>query len=1044
MQFSDTQPTHTGTSSDARLLLCTCYPCDTECHILLLSRSIPASLPFDPQLRPDPAAGRPSSSAAINELKRDIMRTLAECFLPLVPSLPHPKYCVMPLWACAKTQYGWARDGGGEVPLAEALLRRLGEDGCALLRQANAQGHSNLWWALSKAPNRGLVAAQGQVLAVSAECLVGMRAKDLRAQGCSNVLLACSRLKYKDARLVHHMTRCLVELLTEANAQDLSNALYALGELREDCGHVPRPEDLNQLVGAAVRRLRGWRAEEETAGGVQGISNVLLGCAKLGVEDGEAVQLLAAAAGAVARRMTEQGLANSVWALGKLLGAGGGGGIGVPTPPAPRHSTAAAAAGSSAAAVCNAVMELLQEVQRRLRRDGAAAPVFSGQSLSITLYGMALLQPYILRAAETAQEKSPKDEWAAGLTAVAAALAGECERRSFGGFVPQDIANATWALARLGHTYQGWFAAAVAAAQRPAFVSTAIPMHWTQLWSALALVRHRPPPELVDCTARAVAGHARRSDSQAFALLLWSFAVLGVWEERLAGVLLGRLAELVEQEQGQEVTAVGGGGAGAGGSASLLVEQALTNALWAVAVAGPGALVAHAREVGMLLREAARRWEQGASFISEHLHQLWQVQLELEAVGGGGPTALSPILPAACSANSVAGGRGGAAAAGSRALLAAMERAADVERQGGAMTVSSMQREVAAALRRLQLQQQQQQREPPRAQSLGPQGSEHEGQAGGGAAAFGSPDSYPSSLPALAISKIQLEPLVPALRSRVDVLVELSDGRVVAVEVDGPVHYMRNSPYEHTKDGPTALRDRQLARVFGQGNVVCVPHWEWGAVKRDREAEEAYLWGLLVGAEGVAGEEAPAVVAAWGKERPRRMQQSPQQQQAQQQEPPGTVSHAPGGGAAGRAMVEGVAGPAGVRPRGRRPRAGPQGAATGEVGHGSAARGGEAARPGAPEPQAGAGTTQRGRSLEVERAADGTARDGQVGWGHVSVGRARYRLPAYISGALGPLQSGGPVVYGIWLHVLHVQSGWPVQGMCSWLSSTGHPLYLPA
>ncbi len=217
---------------------------------------------------------------------------LAERFLPLVLYLPHPKYCVMPLWACAKTQYGWAGDGEGDVPLAEALLRRLGDDGCALLQQANAQDHSNLWWALSEAPNPELVAAQGQLLAASAECLVGMRGKGVVPQVCSNVLLACARLQYKDARLVHHMTRCLVEF-SDPDAQALANALYALGELREDCGHVPHPEDLDRLVGAVVQRLCGG----------------------------------------------------------------------------------------------------LQEGQRRLRVNGAAAPVFSGQDLSITLYGMALLQP---------------------------------------------------------------------------------------------------------------------------------------------------------------------------------------------------------------------------------------------------------------------------------------------------------------------------------------------------------------------------------------------------------------------------------------------------------------------------------------------------------------------------------------------------------------------------------------------------------------------------------------------------------------------------
>ncbi len=955
-------------------------------HSLLLSRSLPASLPFNPQLPPDPAAGRPSS-AAIDEVKQDIMRTLAERFLPLMPSLPHPKYCVMPLWACAKTKYGWAGDGGEEVPLAEALLRRLGQDGCALLQQANAQDNANLWWALSEAPNPELVAAQGQLLAASAECLVGMRGKGMVPQVCSNVLLACARLQYSDARLVHHMTRCLVEF-SDLDAQQLSNALYALGELREDCGHVPHQEDLDQLMSAIAQRLRGGRTGEEVAAVLkpQQVSNILLGCAKLKVEGGEAVQLLAAAAGAVAGRMTGQGLANSVWALGKLLGAGQGGGSGIPTSSAPGRLSAS---GGGCATTANAVVQLLQEVPRRLRRNGAAAPVFTCQALSNTLYGMALLQSYILKAAGTAMEGSIRTAWSAALTAATEALAGECEGRSFEGFKPQEVANATWALAQLGHSDQGWFTAAVAAAQRPAFASAAVPMAWAQLWSALALVRHRPPPELVECTARAVVRHARRLASQDCSVLLWSFAVLGVWEERLAGVLLGRLAELVVRGQGQEVGARGGGGPEAESSAFLLVEQNLANALWAVAVAGPGALVAHSREVGMLLREAVRRWEKGASFVNEQLQQLWQVQLELQAVEGGeggGPAALSPILPGACRGN----GEGRSdEAAGNGTLLAAMERAADEERQGGGTTVSSMQREVAAALRRLQLlqqrqqqQQQQQQHGPPRAQLLEPQGSEQEGQAEGGAAASDSPDGYRSFEPVLAVRKIQLEALVPALRSQVDVLVEWSDGRVVAVEVDGPTHYMRNSPYKRTKDGPTMLRDRQLARVFGQGNVVCVPHWEWEAVKRDSEAAEAYLWGLLVAGEGAAEAVLRAAVAGVGKKGPRRVQQQEQQQQRQQQQqqmqPPSTASSAPGSHSAGRVTAEGGVNLAGVGARGRRPRAGPQGAAlTGEAGHGCAAPGMEAARPEAPGPQRGAGATRRGQPLG--EATAGVGREGQVG-----------------------------------------------------------------
>ncbi len=72
---------------------------------------------------------------------------------------------------------------------------------------------------------------------------------------------------------------------------------------------------------------------------------------------------------------------------------------------------------------------------------------------------------------------------------------------------------------------------------------------------------------------------------------------------------------------------------------------------------------------------------------------------------------------------------------------------------------------------------------------------------------------------------------------------------MVAVEVDGPTHFLGNKPYDCTKDAPTQLRDRQLARVFGQGNVVGIPYWEWRALQGHKAAEEQYVWGLLVGDE---------------------------------------------------------------------------------------------------------------------------------------------------------------------------------------------------
>ncbi len=794
-----------------------------------------------------------------------------------MPSISRPDYCTRPLWACATTGYGWA-GGAAEQPLAEALLGRLGEDGCALLRQAVPKAHATLWWSLSEAPNARLVAAQAQLLAASAERLVGMGARDLGPQACANVLLACARLKHSPTHvpLVHHLTRCLAEL-ADAKPQARSNALYALGELHEDCGHVPYREDYNQLVGAVVLQLRGGRAENEVAGlfEPQALSNMLLGCAKLGVEDGEAVQLLAAAAGAVAGGMTGQGLANSVWALGKLLGDGEDAEAGTRSASAPLAAASAGCAGT-----VRATLELVREVQRRLSptlsgrtssQDVAAgAAAFTSQALANLLYGMALLRPYIasLQLADSDVQGTHVGPAVTALAAASEALAEECHRRSFRSFVPQALANATWALAKLGHTDQGWFAAAAAAAQRPAFTGFAAPIAWAQLWYALALVRHRPPPELLECTAGALEGQVRRAAPQACASLLWSFAVLGVWEERLAGMLLGRLAELVERQQQGQGQADASGGAGRSESQAPLVvmEQPLANALWAVAVEGPGPLAAHAREVEVLLKEAARRWEQGGvrgptgAFSIEALVQLWQVQLELEAIQGregGGPAALSTILPRArC------GVAGGATVAppGGGSMRAAVKRAARESGEvlgGASASASQLQRDVVAALRRLQRRQQAQQQ--PQASPLpasGPQSHGEEAHAPVSAEML--LEGCGGLMAPLVITSVDHEASVPALGSRVDVLVHLSDGRTVAVEVDGPIHFLCNSPHTRTKDGSAVLRDRQLPRVFGQGNVVCVPYWEWGALRGDKAAKEQYLWGLLVGGEKGTGAEARA------------------------------------------------------------------------------------------------------------------------------------------------------------------------------------------
>ncbi|KXZ52803.1 hypothetical protein GPECTOR_8g19 [Gonium pectorale] len=87
----------------------------------------------------------------------------------------------------------------------------------------------------------------------------------------------------------------------------------------------------------------------------------------------------------------------------------------------------------------------------------------------------------------------------------------------------------------------------------------------------------------------------------------------------------------------------------------------------------------------------------------------------------------------------------------------------------------------------------------------------------------------------------------------VDAVVELEGGRRLAVEMDGPTHFLANCEHRRTKDGSTQLRDRQLERVFGRGNVLSVPYWEWNALRGGKAAQEEYLCRLLLRGLGGSG-----------------------------------------------------------------------------------------------------------------------------------------------------------------------------------------------
>ena len=76
-----------------------------------------------------------------------------------------------------------------------------------------------------------------------------------------------------------------------------------------------------------------------------------------------------------------------------------------------------------------------------------------------------------------------------------------------------------------------------------------------------------------------------------------------------------------------------------------------------------------------------------------------------------------------------------------------------------------------------------------------------------------------------------------------DLVVDCGGGKLIAVEVDGPSHFVGREP-----TGATLLKRRQL-KHFGW-RLVSVPYWEWGGLahpdkSKEREQRAAYLKALL-------------------------------------------------------------------------------------------------------------------------------------------------------------------------------------------------------
>ncbi|PNH03574.1 hypothetical protein TSOC_010352 [Tetrabaena socialis] len=423
---------------------------------------------------------------------------------------------------------------------------------------------------------------------------------------------------------------------------------------------------------------------------------------------------------------------------------------------------------------------------------GQAAGRFNEQDLANSLWALA--------------ELGWRRSWDPGF-APPLQLAAECKAQRFAGFKPQELSNSVWALAKMGYEGdQEWFAAAAAAAGRPGAMAGATAQNWCNLWYGLALVRHRPGDAFLDSSVEAFGELHARAEGRECASLLWSLATLGVpYNPPLVGALLERLAGLLPQ-------------------AGAVCGQELANSLWALAVMGPAALSRHRRPVEALLRGLVRRWDDAGPAMIRNgsagkppareelawLTQLWQVQQELMELEGGRTKLSSIIAGAQC-----AGPQG--------CLLGALTRAAAAWRLAADPPTSDLQQLVLSALGRLQQRLAREQLQQP---GSGP--------------------------PIVSVSG---EEQVEGMVGRVDVVVELAGGRRVAVEVDGPWHFLANEPYKHVRAGPTQLRDRQLRRAFGAANVMSVSYLDLRALRGEAWREERYLQRLLdlPGGDGARG-----------------------------------------------------------------------------------------------------------------------------------------------------------------------------------------------
>ncbi len=437
------------------------------------------------------------------------LSSLARAYTPLVPHLRDAASCVIPLWATAKALFSTsshshhpdsdpsfpdAQEPAGSLfpvltnpdcpilPLIHVLLDQLVRDDAAVLRH-RAQG-----------------------------------------QDVCNALVACVLLAEHQVPNTHSRVRELQHLLVDVlvqlphpNGQDVSNALWAVGRLREVTWEAPWQRDMAGLMQLAAARLREHLGPEcDAARHVEGCGSG----AREGQQDGgEELEQL--------RQEWERSLG-----LQQSDREEGIGGVGRTSCEPEQAAGAAAAAGSQACGQGDRPMgrQAPGKMGAMGGRDGTRGRVFTPQEVSSMLVGCARLcgctsvkdrrelLPLLAAAAGAAAPCMTSQGLANSLHSLyvlgceygnvgfqepvrqlAAAMRrmmepGLWEGAGGGGqYAAKELSLSAYALASMGYVYdQEWFRSAAACAARPGAMRGATAQNWAVLWHALALARHQP------------------------------------------------------------------------------------------------------------------------------------------------------------------------------------------------------------------------------------------------------------------------------------------------------------------------------------------------------------------------------------------------------------------------------------------------------------------------------------------------------------------------------------------------------------------------